>query len=111
VEEMPAGVFRRIWGRFELKPVSRVELMPGVYLTLVKTDKFKTSFMGASMLRTLDAQDDSKNAVLPSILRRGSANHPDMQKMSAALDELYGARLEPVVRKKATCSAWASYRA
>jgi len=40
------------------------------------------------------------NALLPRVLRRGSASLPDMESISAALDDLYGVRIEPVNRKK-----------
>jgi len=34
------------------------------------------------------------------VLRRGSSKLPDMESISAALDDLYGVRIEPIVRKK-----------
>jgi len=40
------------------------------------------------------------NALLPRVLRRGSANLPDMESISSALDDLYGVRIEPMIRKK-----------
>lgn len=74
--------------------------MPGVFLTQIKTDKFKTCFMSATLLKNLSVADASLNALMPHVLRRGTARHQDMQSISAALDSLYGARLEPTVRKK-----------
>jgi len=40
------------------------------------------------------------NALLPRVLRRGSASLPDMESIIAALDDLYGVRIEPIIRKK-----------
>jgi predicted Zn-dependent peptidase len=37
---------------------------------------------------------------MPRVLRRGCAELPDMERITEALDELYGARVEPIVRKK-----------
>lgn len=74
--------------------------MPGVYLTQIKTDQFKTCFMSASLLKNLSVGDASINALMPHVLRRGTTRYPDMQSISAALDNMYGARLEPAVRKK-----------
>ena len=84
--------------------VTRIELQPGVWLTAVQTKKFKSSVLGAQFLTPLTAETASLNALIPMVLRRGTAEHPDMESLSAALDELYGGSLEPMVRKKLT--AW-----
>ena len=80
--------------------VTRIELQPGVWLTAVQTKKFKSSVLGAQFLTPLTAEDASRNALIPMVLRRGTAQYPDMESLSAALDELYGGSLEPMVRKK-----------
>lgn len=80
--------------------VTRIELQPGVWLTAVQTKKFKSSVLGAQFLTPLTAETASLNALIPMVLRRGTAEHPDMESLSAALDELYGGSLEPMVRKK-----------
>ena len=77
----------------------RRELLPGVALTCIKTDKFKTGCLSVSLLTQLYREDAAKNALLPMVLRRGTSSLPDMEHISAALDMLYGARLEPQVRK------------
>lgn len=75
-------------------------LMPGVQLTVVQTNKFKTSTIAMSFLAPLSSDTAAANALLPAVLRRGSAQHPDMLSLSAALDDLYGGTIEPMVRKK-----------
>ena len=80
--------------------VTRTELLPGVHLTAVHTNKFKSSQLGLTLLAPLSAQTASANALVPMVLRRGTRTHPDMQALSAALDELCGGTLEPVIRKK-----------
>lgn len=80
--------------------VTRKELMPGVRLTAVHTNKFKSSYFGVTLLTALDREHAAENALLPWVLRRGSRSYPDMQALSAALDELYGGAIEPVVTKK-----------
>ena len=77
-----------------------MELQPGVWLTAVQTKKFKSSVLGAQFLAPLTAQSAAVNALTPMVLRRGTAKHPDLESLSAALDELYGGSLEPMVRKK-----------
>jgi predicted Zn-dependent peptidase len=76
------------------------ELLPGVRLTAVHTNKFKTCLLGMTLLAPLDAATASANALIPMVLRRGTRSCPDLQALSAALDELYGGSVEPMVRKK-----------
>jgi predicted Zn-dependent peptidase len=80
--------------------MTRRELFPGVWLRAVHTDKFKSSYLSITLLTPLSIQTASANALIPSVLRQGTAVHPNMESLSAALDELYGGAIEPVVRKK-----------
>ena len=80
--------------------VTRTELLPGVYLTAVHTMKFKSSYMGIQLLTPLREEHAAANAMIPTVLRRGTERCPDMESLSAALDELYGGAVEPIVRKK-----------
>ncbi len=91
--------------------VIRKELWPGVSLTAVHTDKFKSSMMSVNLLAPLREETAAENALIPYVLRRGTAKHLDMQQLSAALDELYGGEIEPAVRKEGETQAvgfWAS---
>ncbi len=80
--------------------IQRRELLPGVFLTTLQTDKFKSDCLSVNLLTQLDRKTVSSNALLPRVLLRGSAFHPDLDAISAACDELYGARILPFVRKK-----------
>lgn len=73
--------------------------MPGVCLTAVRTKKFKSSYWSLRLLTPLKRETAALNALLPFVLRRGTARLPDMTSFSAALDELYGGAIEPAVRK------------
>lgn len=83
-----------------MSQVTRRELFPGVWLRAVHTDKFKSSYLSLTLLVPLDRKTAGANALIPEVLRRGTAVHPDMESLSAALDELYGGAIEPAVRKK-----------
>ncbi len=83
-----------------MSQVTRRELFPGVWLRTVHTNKFKSSYLSLTLLAPLDRRTAGANALIPEVLRRGTAVHPDMESLSAALDELYGGVIEPVVRKK-----------
>ena len=78
---------------------SRSELMPGVFLSHLRSEKFKTACMSVSLLTQLKRETAAMNALLPSVLRRGTTRYPDMEQLSRRLDELYGAAIEPVVRR------------
>lgn len=84
----------------QMMSLSQRELQPGLRLTAIQTDKFKTSVISVAFLEPLARETAAQNALLPALLRRGSQNHPDMLKLSAALDDLYGASIEPLLRKK-----------
>ena len=77
----------------------RTELLPYVWLTALQTEQFKTGCLGASLLTQLDRETAAENAVLPYVLRRGTASLNDMRAISARLDGLYGAVVEPRVTK------------
>ena len=83
-----------------MSETTRRELFPGVWLRTVHTDKFKSSYLSITLLAPLDRDTAAANALIPYVLRRGTAAHPDMESLSAALDELYGGAIEPLVRKK-----------
>ncbi len=78
----------------------RKEILPQVSLTSITTKKFKTGCISVTFKLQLESENAAKNALLPQVLLRGCARYPDMESLSAAMDELYGARIEPVVRKK-----------
>ena len=78
----------------------RKEILPGVTLSCLETDKFKSDCLSVSLLTQLCRENAAKNALLPRVLARGTVAHPDLDAISAACDELYGARILPVVRKR-----------
>ena len=78
---------------------SRSELMPGVFLSHLRSDKFKTACMSINLLTQLRRETAAMNALIPSVLRRGTTRYPDMEQLSRRLDELYGAAIEPVIRR------------
>ena len=78
---------------------TRRELLPGVFLTYIGTDKFKTSILSLHLLTGLDRQTAAQNALLPGVLRRGTVASPDLTALAARLDGMYGAHIEPSVRK------------
>ena len=78
---------------------SRTEIRPGVWLTHLREDKFKTACFSVSLLSQLNRETASMNALIPFVLRRGTSSFPDMETLSARMEELYGAVIEPIVRR------------
>ena len=79
--------------------MTRTELLPGVWLNHLRSDKFKTACLSVNLLTQLTRETASMNALLPYVLRRGCARYGDLEAIAARQDELYGAAVEPVVRR------------
>ena len=90
-------------------PITERTIAPGVILRAVQTKKFKTSMLAVTFLEPLTGETASLNALLPKVLRRGTREYPDMEALSAALDDLYGGSIEPLVRKKGECQCVGFY--
>ena len=82
-----------------MQTVVQRRIMPAVNLTCVTTDRFKTGLITVNLITKLSGSNASKNAILPRVLRRGTAVHPDLESIARHLDDLYGASVMPLVRK------------
>ena len=74
-------------------------LFPGVNLTTLRTDRFHRGYFSVNLLRGLSRENATRNALLMSVLRRGTRALPDMEKLSEAMDQLYGTSVEPMMRQ------------
>lgn len=79
--------------------LTRNEIMPGVWLSCITTDKFKTGCLSISLLTQLSRETAAMNALIPHVLRRGTRRFPDIEQLSGELDRLYGVGIAPAVRK------------
>lgn len=79
--------------------ITRTEILPGVWLSHLQTDKFKTACLSVTLLTQLQRETAAMNALVPFVLRRGTTACPDMEALSARMDELYGLAIEPAVRR------------
>lgn len=90
----------------------RTQLLPGVYLRVVNADKFKTACFSVNFLQPLTPRTAPLNALLPSVLLRGTRHYPGIQQISEHLDALYGASFGTLVRKKGdviTCGFYTDF--
>ncbi len=76
------------------------QLADGVELLVNRTDKFKTGLLSATLTVPLRREDATVGALIPEVLYRGSRSCPDMERLSAATDALYGASLGTGVRQR-----------
>lgn len=80
-------------------PLKQDQISPGVYFNALKETRFKTNRISVNLLMPLDSQQASARAILPFLLRKGSADFPDMTLLNRELMRLYGASLDADVRK------------
>jgi predicted Zn-dependent peptidase len=80
--------------------VFRRSLAESVELVSVRTDKFKTGVFSVSLALPLEAEQATATALLGDVLYRGSRRYPDIEAISLATDELYGASVGPFVRQR-----------
>jgi len=78
---------------------TRNELLPGVFLTHLRSDKFKTACMSVNLLTQLQRDTAAMTALIPQVLRRGTSRYSDMEQLSRRMDELYGTAIEPTIRR------------
>ncbi len=76
------------------------KLAAGVELAMTRTEQFKTGLLSVTLAAPLRADTATAYALAPDVLYRGSRNYPDIQRLSAAADQLYGAALGPTVRQR-----------
>ena len=76
------------------------QLADGAELMVNRTDKFKTGLLSVTLTVPLRRETATAAALIPEVLCRGSRRYPDMERLSAAADALYGASLGPVVRQR-----------
>lgn len=76
-------------------PPARIKLADSVYLNVIETEKFKTTFISAEFFIPLRAETAAKAALLPSVLLRGTEKYPDMAALNKMFDYLYGSHISP----------------
>lgn len=80
--------------------LNRIEISQGVSLTSVETEKFNTETISVTFLRPISSINPSFMAILPYVLIAGCEKYQNIEKISQKLDFLYGAKIEPLIRKK-----------
>lgn len=70
------------------------EIKEGIKLHTIETEKFKTNLIAVMLTTKLDRKNVTKNALIPAVLRRGTASLNTLEEINKKLEEMYGASLD-----------------
>ena len=79
--------------------IETIEIFPGVTLRCHRDTRFKQGCLSFQIIRPMCREEAALNALLPAVLLRGTARHPDLRAIIQHLDTLYGASVSTVVRR------------
>ncbi len=66
----------------------------GIKLHIINTEKFKTNLISIMITTKLQREDVTKNALIPAVLKRGTANMTTQEEINKKLEEMYGASFD-----------------
>ena len=79
--------------------IETISLLPGITLRVCRDTRFKQGCLSFQLVRQMNKEEAALNALLPSVLLRGTATCPDLRSITEHMDELYGASIAPLVRR------------
>lgn len=79
--------------------INTTELLPGVTLRCFHDTRFKQGILSFQIIRPMCAREAAMNALIPTVLLRGTAVRPDLRSITLHLDDLYGAAVGATVRR------------
>ena len=79
--------------------IEKLQLLPGVSLSCYRDTRFKQGCLSFHMIRMMSGDEAASNALLPSVLLRGTRQHPDLRSVTEHLDTLYGASISAQVQR------------
>jgi len=79
---------------------NRIKLGNGIHLNIIETDKFKSNLLSYYILRPLNKEEVTMNALLPLVLKRGSQEFSTSIEIERQLEMLYGANFSAMINKK-----------
>ena len=68
---------------------TRKEIAKNVFVNTVATDKFKSDFIRITFAVPLSEENAAANALVPSVLKRGTEKYPDIGAIRKQLESLY----------------------
>lgn len=79
--------------------IETIELLPGVTLRCYHDTRFKQGALSFQIIRPMRSEEAALNALIPTVLLRGTAERPDLRAITLGLDDLYGAAVGATVRR------------
>ena len=79
--------------------IELIELLPGIELRCRRDGRFKQGCLSFQFVRPMNGDEAALNALLPSVLLRGTNAHPTLRSVTEHLDTLYGASVSTLVRR------------
>lgn len=79
--------------------IETISLLPGTTLRCCRDTRFKQGCLSFQLVRHMAKEEAAMNALLPSVLLRGTSRCPNLRAITEHLDELYGAAVSPLVRR------------
>lgn len=73
---------------------NELDIKKGIRLHTIKTEKFKTNLIAVMLTTKLDKENVTKNALIPAVLRRGTASLNTLEEINKKLEDMYGASLD-----------------
>ncbi len=73
---------------------NEIDIKNGIKLHKIQTDKFKTNLIAVMLTTKLERESVTKNALIPAILRRGTAKLNTQEEINKKLEEMYGASFD-----------------
>ena len=70
------------------------EIKKGIEFHELNTNKFKTNLVAVFLTTELTRENVTRNALISTILRRGSKNMPSQEEISKQMEEMYGASFD-----------------
>jgi len=89
----------KIWDILKYKEMifvryRNIDIKQGIKLHTINTNKFKTNLIAVMLTTKLDRNNITKNALIPAVLRRGTAKLNTQEEINKKLEEMYGASFD-----------------
>ena len=75
------------------------KIKEGITLHIIKTEKFKTNLLAVYLTMPLNKETVTLNALIPAVLKRGTATMQTSDEISKKLEEMYGAGFDCGIEK------------
>ena len=79
--------------------IKTIPIVPGVTLRCFQDTRFKQGRLTVQLVRPMKKEEAAMNALLPTVLLRGTKKYPDIRAITTRLDDLYGATAGDLVRR------------